>query len=430
MKIAVEGRLSALSAQQERLLLGRSTDPDSELARRVRATIRRVRAAGDAALRRMVRRYDGVQLGRLEVPRERWEVALAGLDSAVRRALERAAQNIAAFHRSQLPRPFEVSVEPGVKLGCRFEPLGKVGAYVPGGRASYPSSLLMCTVPARVAGVEEVVVCSPPLAGGEPAPSVLAACVIAGVDRVFAVGGAGAIAALAYGTETVPRVDAIVGPGNRYVTEAKRQVAMQVAVDCPAGPSEVLIVADESASPRLVALEMLAQAEHDPDAAAVLVTVSPGVARAVREELAAALAVEPRREIAAAALAAQGALLVADTMEEALAFAARYAPEHLLLLTADPRRDLERVRNAGTVFLGGASSVVFGDYMTGANHVLPTGGLARSFAGLSVATFLRQVTYQELSAAAAAAMAEDAAVLAEEERLPAHAAAALARRFQ
>jgi histidinol dehydrogenase len=430
VKITIEGRLGALTSQQERLLLDRRGDPDSELARRVRATIRRVRAAGDAALRRMVRRYDGVQLSRLEVPRERWEVALAGLDSAVRRALERAAQNIAAFHRSQLPRPFEVAVEPGVVLGCRFEPLGSVGAYVPGGRAAYPSSLLMCALPAQVAGVEQVVVCSPARDDGEPAPSVLAACVIAGVDRVFAVGGAGAIAALAYGTESIPRVDAVVGPGNRYVNEAKRQVAADVAVDCPAGPSEVLIVADESASPRLVALEMLAQAEHDPDAAVVLVTVSPGVARAVREELAAALAAQSRREIVAAALAGQGALLVADTMEEALAFAARYAPEHLLLLTADPRRDLERVRNAGTVFLGSASSVVFGDYMTGANHVLPTGGLARSFAGLSVATFLRQVTYQELTAAGAAALAEDTAVLAEEERLPAHAAAARARRFE
>jgi histidinol dehydrogenase len=427
MKLAVEARLSELSRAEERLLLERRPLPDSTLVQQVRELIQEVRSEGDAALRRLARRYDGVELVDLEVPRQRWEAALASLAEDVRSALERALHNIAAFHRRQLPQPFELLVEPGVKVGRRYEPLGSVGAYVPGGRAAYPSSLLMTVVPARVAGVDQVVVCSPPLSSGQPAASVLAACALAGVDKVFALGGAGAVAALAYGTESVPRVDAIVGPGNSYVTEAKRQLAAEVAVDCPAGPSELLIVADESAAPELVALEMLAQAEHDPEAAVALVTTAPQLAAAVRAELGARLPGEERSEIIAASLAARGAVLVAETLDEALAFAQRYAPEHLLLLTAEPRRDLERVRSSGAVFLGSASSVVFGDYLSGANHVLPTGGLARSFSGLSVAAYLREVNYQELTPEGAAALAADTALLAEVEALPAHARAARAR---
>jgi histidinol dehydrogenase len=427
MKLAVEARLSELSRAEERLLLERRPLPDSTLVQQVRELIQEVRSEGDAALRRLARRYDGVELVDLEVPRQRWEAALASLAEDVRSALERALHNIAAFHRRQLPQPFELLVEPGVKVGRRYEPLVSVGAYVPGGRAAYPTSLLMTVVPARVAGVDQVVVCSPPLPSGQPAASVLAACALAGVDKVFAVGGAGAVAALAYGTESVPRVDAIVGPGNSYVTEAKRQLAAEVAVDCPAGPSELLIVADESAAPELVALEMLAQAEHDPEAAVALVTTAPQLAAAVRAELGARLPGEERSEIIAASLAARGAVLVAETLDEALAFAQRYAPEHLLLLTAEPRRDLERVRSSGAVFLGSASSVVFGDYLSGANHVLPTGGLARSFSGLSVAAYLREVNYQELTPEGAAALAADTALLAEVEALPAHARAARAR---
>lgn len=428
MKLAVEGRLGALVPAQERLLLERGPAADPGLTATVRKLMERVRREGDSALRDLARRYDGVELETLEVPRERWDAALAGLDERVRAALERAARNIAAFHRAQMPAALELAVEPGVVLGRRAEPLRAVGAYAPGGRAAYPSTVLMCVVPARVAGVEKVVVCSPPWETGEPPAAVLAACAIAGADRLFAVGGAGAVAALAYGTETIPRVDAIVGPGNRYVTEAKRQLAGGMVIDCPAGPSEVLVVADESADARLVALEMCAQAEHDLDAAAICVTTSPALAAAVRAAVEARLAAEPRRAIIEAALAARGAILVADGLDDALRFAERYAPEHLLLLTADPRRDLPRVRAAGTTFLGPASAVAFGDYLTGANHVLPTGGLARSFSGLSVTSFLRLTTYQELSPQGAAALADAAVALAEAEGLPAHAAAAAARR--
>jgi histidinol dehydrogenase len=292
----------------------------------------------------------------------------------------------------------------------------------------------MGVVPARAAGVREVVVCSPPDSSGEPPAQVQAACWIAGADRLFAIGGAGAVAALAWGTESVPAVDAVVGPGNRWVTEAKRQVAGRVPIDAPAGPSEVLVLADGSADPALVAGELLAQAEHDPDACCLAVLVAPSaadattLARAVRSALADMLARAPRREVAAAALARAGALLTTTSLAEAVAFACAYAPEHLSVMTAGASAVAARVSTAGATFVGPWASVAFGDYLTGANHVLPTAGRARSFSGLSVQHYLRSFTVQEITAAGAAALAEDVSVLATAEGLPAHAAAALSRR--
>jgi histidinol dehydrogenase len=427
LRLAVRAALGALSRTDEARLLDRGRAADPAVERAVAAIVADVRARGDDALRDLARRFDGVALDALEVPRAACDAALEALDPAVRAALEEAAASIAAFHRAQLPPPLEVEVTPGVRLGRRAEPLRRVGVYAPGGRAAYPSSVLMGVVPAKVAGVGEVVVCSPPGAGGLPPQAVLAACALAGADRVFALGGAGAVAALALGTDSVPRVDKIVGPGNAYVTEAKRQLTGAVAIDCPAGPSEVLVVADGTADPELAALELIAQAEHDPDAAAVLVAIGDDVATAVEAALARLVPAQPRREIVEAALAASGAIIVARTLDEALDFAARYAPEHLLLLVDDPRAALDRVSAAGTVFLGPGSSVAFGDYMTGANHVLPTAGLARAYSGLSVLDFVRFVTYQEVSPAAAARLAGPTATLADAEGLPGHAAAARAR---
>jgi histidinol dehydrogenase len=257
---------------------------------------------------------------------------------------------------------------------------------------------------------------------------VLAACAIGGADRLFAIGGAGAVAALTFGTESVPAADALVGPGNRWVTEAKRQVAGRILIDSPAGPSEVLVLSDDGADARLVALELLAQAEHDPDAACVLVTTSPSVADATERELTGLLATAPRADVCRRALASAGALLVADSLPEAIDFANRYAPEHLSVLTASAAGDARRVRTAGTTFVGPAASVAFGDYMTGANHVLPTGGRARSFSGLSTLSYLRSFTLQEVTPEAARAMAQAVEVLATAEGLPAHAAAVRARR--
>ena len=425
--IAVEERLSALTADQVATLFDRGRASDSAVEDAVRVILSDVKKRGDESLRALARRFDRVELTDVEVPRAARDEALATLAPEVRSALERAAANIAAFHRAQLPPPLEVETVPGVRLGRRAEPLRSVAVYAPGGRAAYPSSVLMGVVPARVAGVAEVIVCSPPGPDGRPPAAVLAACALAGADRVFAIGGAGAIAAVAYGTKTVPRVDKVVGPGNAYVTEAKRQLNGILAIDCPAGPSEVLILADDAADPTILAAEVIAQAEHDPDAASVLVCTGAGVLDAARAELARLLPQQPRREIIEASLAARGAFLLADSLDEALELSNRYAPEHLLVLLRDPRGALARLRNAGSIFLGPGSSVAFGDYISGANHVLPTAGLARAYAGLSTMDYVRWATYQEVSPEAAASLSADTQVLATAEGLPGHALCAALR---
>jgi histidinol dehydrogenase len=425
--LAAVARLDALTAAERSRISdrGRASDPAIESA--VRDIVSDVRNRGDDALYDMAQRFDKVRLTALEVPRAECERALAQLDADVRSALTHAAANIAAFHRAQLPAPLEMQTAPGITLGRRPEPLSRIGVYAPGGRASYPSSVLMGVVPAKVAGVDTVIVCSPPGPDGLPPEAVLAACALAGADRVFALGGAGAVAALALGTASVPRVDKIVGPGNAYVTEAKRQLTGSVAIDSPAGPSEILILADASADARTIAAEMLAQAEHDPDAAAVLVTTHTEHARSVATQLETLIRQQPRADTIRSALSARGAIVIADTLEDAVRFSNDYAPEHLLVLTAAPRELLPSLRNAGTIFLGSASSVAFGDYITGANHVLPTAGLARSYSGLSALDFVRWTTWQELTPAAAASLAPATACLATAEGLPAHAFAARLR---
>ena len=423
------GNVAEMSPATRALLLDRTTSSDPVVRERTAGIVARVRHDGDAALLAMVREYDGVESHTLEVPREEWRTALCGLDRELRSALERAARNIERAHIAFLPSALEVETEPGVIVGRRPDPLHRVGVYAPGGRAAYPSSVLMGVIPARVAGVEEVIVCSPPTATGLPPDVVLAAAELGGADRLFAVGGAGAVAAMAYGSTTIPRVDLIVGPGNAYVAEAKLQVNGLVATDAPAGPSELLVIADGSTDPELVAGEMLAQAEHDPLAAVVAVLVGDGTAARVVAALARRLPLMERREIAADALAARGGVLVANDHDEAVAFANEYAAEHLLLATSGGRVEqdamLARLRNCGAVFLGETSSVAFGDYMTGANHVLPTGGLARFHSGLSTLDFVRWTSYQRVSAPAARAMASDVGVLARSEGLPAHAEAAI-----
>ena len=428
--IAVEGAVGLLTPAQESVLLSRGRAADPGVARAVADVVEEVRTGDDEALRALARRFDGVELTALEVPRAAIERALAELAPDVRGALQQAADAIAAFHRAQLAslvEPLELELRPGVRLGRRTEPLRRVGVYAPGGRAAYPSSVLMGVVPARVAGVAEIFVCSPPGPDGLPPAAVLAACALAGADRVFALGGAGAVAAMAFGTASVPRLDKVVGPGNAYVAEAKRQLAAVIASDCPAGPSEILVIADETVPPRLVAAELVAQAEHDPDASAVLVSTDAGLVERVRDEVGELLRGTPRAQIVRDALAARGALLTASSLDEALAFAERYAPEHLALLVAEPRAALAKVRCAGSVFLGAGSSVTFGDYLTGANHVLPTAGWARSCGGLSTADFVRSFTWQEVSPDAAALLAAPTALLAETEGLPGHALAARLR---
>jgi histidinol dehydrogenase len=423
------GACADLTAADRRALLERTAAIDAAVGERTASIVARVRRDGDAALRALAHELDGVEIEALEVPRARWRAALDALPPTLRAALERSAENIGRVHRAFRPLAQETESEPGIVVGRRPDPLGRVGVYAPGGRAAYPSSVLMGIIPARVADVGEVVLCSPPgRETGGPSDVVLAAAALAGADRVFALGGAGAIAAMAYGTESVPRVDRIVGPGNAYVAQAKIQVANVVAIDSPAGPSELLVVCDESADATLVAREMLAQAEHDPLAAVVAVTTTARMAEEIVDALAAQLVLQPRAEICRAALKGQGAVLIADSLDACVAFANEYAAEHLLLVVEPLDDVLAQLRNVGTVFVGASASVAFGDYMTGANHVLPTGGLARSYSGLSTLDFVRWTTYQRVTVEAAARLADDVGAFADAERLPGHAFAARAWR--
>jgi histidinol dehydrogenase len=424
LDFAVRGRVPAIDSPKWRALFDRTTSADGSIRERTALILARVRERGDAALRALAIEFDGVKLDSFDIPRRRWRAALNSIDRELRTALERAARNIEATHRAFRPTTQRLTTSDGVLITRRPDPLSRVGVYAPGGRATYPSSLLMGAVPAKVAGVGEVIVCSPPGRDGAPSAVLLAAGEIAGVDRIFAVGGAGAIAAMAWGTATIPRVDRIVGPGNAYVAEAKLQAAGVVAIDAPAGPSELLVIADSSANPEIIAREMLAQAEHDPLAAVVLVSTSRPLLRAVEGVVSAMLSMEPRAAIIREAFRARGGLLSVSSIESALAFAAEYAAEHVLILCSDAKKVARDVRNAGTVFVGPASSVAFGDYMNGANHVLPTGGLARGYSGLSTESFYRWTTTQRVTRAAARSMAEPVGVFADAEGLPAHAAAA------
>ena len=422
------GALSELSPEERRTLEARGGEEATAQAFQdaVRVLMEQVRRGGDAALRSQVVHFDGVILESLEVPRATVRAALDRQPVQVRRALEHAARNLARVHDAFRPRPSRVEVQPGVVVERRPDALHRVGVYAPGGRAAYPSSVLMGVVPARVAGVREVVLCSPPGPSGLPNEGALAAAAIAEVDRVFAAGGAGAIAAMAFGTESIPRVDRIVGPGNAWVAEAKSQVAGRIPIDAPAGPSELLVLLDDTANLDAIAGEMLAQAEHDPMTAVVAVALDVQTARRLTDRLATRVSREPRAEIIGTALAARGAVLSVGTTDEALAFIEDWAPEHVLLVLADAESVAARVRCAGTVLVGASSSGAFGDYLTGANHVLPTGGMARAWSGLSTLDFVRWTTVQTVTPAGAGRLALDTEILANAERLPAHAAAARA----
>ncbi len=419
------GSLEAMGAAERRALLSRASEAGEEGVRLKTAEILgAVRAKGDEALRALARRLDGAVLESLEVPLSECEASLRRLAKPLRQALERAVRNLTRVHEAQRPQACLVEVEPGVQVERRPDPLERVGVYAPGGRAAYPSSVLMGVVPARVAGVREVILCSPPGPSGLPTQVVLAAAALSGVDRVFALGGAGAIGALAYGTASVPRVSRIVGPGNAWVAEAKRQVQGVVAIDSPAGPSELLAIVDGRADVDAVSRELLAQAEHDPEAAVVALVLEASAAPRLVDALEQGTLRAVRRDVISAALRARGAVMVVDSLGKALDFVAEFAPEHLLLAVADAARVAARARHAGTIFVGETTSGAFADYCTGANHVLPTGGLARCYSGLSVLDYVRWTTVQRVTRAAAAALAADVAAMATSEGLFAHAAAA------
>jgi histidinol dehydrogenase len=378
-----------------------------------------VRSRGDDALREFAAEFDGVEDAAIDITDEAAH-AYNVVGDDVREAIEAAAENVREFHEAQLPDDWRADFG-GRELGRRFRPIERVGAYVPGGTAAYPSSALMSVIPATVAGVDEVAVVTPPAA--EPNPATLAAVYAAGADEVYAAGGAQAIAALAYGTESVPSVEKIVGPGNAWVTAAKAEVRGDVAIDFLAGPSEVCVLADGTADPRFVAADLLAQAEHDERASVVAVTSDADLAGRIVEEIEARLPDRERRDTIEGALENDAsAVLVTESMDEAVGFAEAYAAEHLSIQAADDEALLSRIDSAGSVFLGPYTPVAGGDYATGTNHVLPTGGGARTAGGLSVDTFLRATTVQRLDEDALAELRGTVTTLAEAEGLEGHAA--------
>ena len=382
-----------------------------------------VRARGDAAVRELTARFESRTLAELELSRAEWEALAGRVDPAVRESLVRAAERIRAYHRREADgqQGFEI-IEPGIRLGCRVTALARVGIYVPGGTARYPSTVLMTAVPARVAGTGEILMTTP-----GPSPETLAAAAIAGVDRVFVMGGAQAIAALAYGTQTVPRVDKIVGPGNAYVAAAKRLVFGDVGIESVAGPTEVVIAADDSADPAWMAADLLAQAEHDELATPILVAVGAAVADRVNAQLAAQLVRLPRRAIAARALADRGLAIVVDSGAEAVVVVNRLAPEHAQLALRGARDLAAQVTTAGALFIGVQTPEPVGDYVAGPSHVLPTGGSARFASPLGVADFLKRTSVLEYDADALRGQSADIARLAEVEGLAGHARAVAIR---
>lgn len=411
-------------------LKARAGENDRRVEAAVAEIVANVRENGDTALREYSHRFDGWCPEKFELSKEEaGEIAKACAPEFLA-SLERAAKNIRAFHRRQKQQSRIDTAENGVITGQRVRGLRRAGIYVPGGTAAYPSSVLMNAIPAQIAGVKEIVMVTPPGRTGRPDPNILAAALMAGVDRIFLVGGAQAVAALAYGTESVPKADIVVGPGNIYVATAKKQLYGVVNIDMIAGPSEILVLADETANPAYLAADLMSQAEHDEMASAILITTSESMAEATVAEMERQVQGLSRRNIIEKSMADFGAAILCETMEEAVEFANDLAPEHLEVCCADPFEYLGRLDNAGSIFLGNYSPEPLGDYFAGANHVLPTGGTARFFSPLSVDSFLKKTSFMYYPKAALRDAAQDIICLAETEELTAHANAVRIRKEQ
>ena len=408
-------------------VLSRGAVFDAAIEASVHEILEAVRQRGDAALLELTERFDGVRPEALRVPVRQLDAALEGLDLELRGIFEAAAANVRRFHEREMPASWREDDGAGATMGQRISPVEHAGLYVPAGTAPLPSSVIMNAVPALVAGVDELHVCSPPGPDGLPHPLVLATARLLGIEHVYAVGGAQAIGALAFGTETVPRVDVVVGPGNAYVATAKKLVVGQVGIDSVAGPSEVVVLADASASPTVAAADLLAQAEHDPRASAVLVTPSAELAEAVAEEVEHLTAMLSRRFVLERSLPAYGAAIVTDSMDDAIACVDELAPEHLVILSDDAGSLWDRIRHAGAVFLGPSTPEPIGDYFAGPNHVLPTGGTARFASALGVNVFLRRQSVLHYSPARLVADGPSVVRFAQAEGLDAHALAVQVR---
>ena len=396
-------------------------DPVGSVEEPVREIIAQVRAKGDEALKRYTKEFDGVDITSVEVGQGAIDEGFRMADPMLVDILYRASERVAAFHQHQVRNSFIVNEEDGILMGQKIIPLERVGLYVPGGTAAYPSSVIMNCIPAKLAGVKEIVMVTPPGKDGKIPPNILAAARICGVNRVFRVGGAQAIAALAYGTESVPRVDKIVGPGNQFVAEAKKQVFGKVGIDMVAGPSEILVIADGKCDPRIVAADLLSQAEHDKNASAVLVTDSEALAVAVQAAIEEQLPKLRREEIARASIDTNGKIIVADSLDTAVEIANEIAPEHLEVCVDQPFDYLDKIKNAGSIFLGRNCPEALGDYFAGPNHTLPTSGTARFSSPLSVDDFVKKTQYTYYTRPALEKAQPTVSIFAKQEGLTAHA---------
>ena len=423
--IPVNGRDEVAFLQK---LKARSVSVNESVSKTVEKIIEDVRRDGDKAVRRYTEKFDGRVPEQSEISREEINDALTNADPGFVDALLSAVQNITAFHERQKQQSFIDTKDNGVILGSRIRGLTRVGIYVPGGTAAYPSSVLMNAIPARIAGVKEIIMVTPPTKDGKANPDILVAAAVCGVDRIFLLGGAQAVAALACGTESVPKVDKIVGPGNIFVATAKKLLFGEVDIDMVAGPSEILILADETANPVFLAADLLSQAEHDKLASAILITTSERIAESTAEEVSRQAKMLSRREIIEESLENYGAVFLCETTDEAVRLANELAPEHLEVSMKDPMRYVGRLDNAGSIFLGEYSPEPLGDYYAGPNHVLPTSGTARFFSPLSVDSFVKKSSFLYYTAGALQEASEDIVLLAQKEGLTAHANSILVRR--
>jgi histidinol dehydrogenase len=402
-------------------LIKRSALDEDSVINTVYRIIKEVRINGDQALRKYTFKFDGVNLDHFKVDQDELKKSCQKVDPKILNALKKSKSNIKKFHQSQIPEEWSMEVDQGIKAGQIIRPLERVGCYIPGGRAIYPSSILMTVIPARVVGVNEIICCTPPNPDGKLDDVILAAAYIAGANEVYKVGGAQAIAAMAYGTESINSVDKIVGPGNIFVTIAKKLVYGQVDIDFPAGPSEVLIIADETANADYITMDLMAQAEHDPEAASILVTTSPELAKSVDNKISLKMPQMTRSEIISESLAKNGKIILVDSLKIAVEFSNNYAPEHLMIMTQNSEELLSEIKNAGSIFLGDLTTVAAGDYGSGTNHVLPTSRCARMYSGLSTESFLKKPTYQKISKEGLKNLKDVVIPLAEYEGLYAHA---------
>ncbi len=408
-------------------LSARTQEISTDILQKVNTILQDVRSRGDEALRAYTKEFDRIDIDQFRISPEEIEAAAAQCDPGFCQAMLKAKENIEFFHRAQVQNSYLQQKEMGIYLGQRVLPLSAVGIYVPGGRAQYPSSVLMNAIPAKVAGVSRIVMVTPPNAQGGINPNIAFAAKIAGVTEIYRVGGAQAIAALAYGTESIPAVDKIVGPGNIFVASAKKLVYGKVDIDMIAGPSEILVIADEGADPVCAAADLLSQAEHDPMASAILLSTSEKLIQEVNAELKKQSAVLPKKEIVEKSLADYGKSILCDSLEECIAFANAIAPEHLELMVREPMKYLNSVRNAGSVFLGYYTCESIGDYYGGTNHVLPTNGTARFSSALGVDAFIKKSSFLFYSEEALAAYGNDIIAMAKEEQLDGHANAVRVR---